>query len=224
MTAPIRMAILELLGSLSVSRETRPVRDWLPSQNTGPIRIGSPTTVIVQKCQASLAEMTNINPWSPTNVANARTAADRRPITSRYATKINGVSLTAAATPTSTPPHFPARPVAVASTSTSTTTRNIRIRLICPRNSVRHTGSTTSPRNDAQIVALCGFSQLGRCGTLSSTIRTTMVIDSTETAPRTPQATTVGRKVSGTNSRAPVGGYVNGSWAHHGSAPRVMPS
>src|SRR3954451_17501249 len=120
--ALITYAILVELGSLIVILETRPVSDWLPSQNTGPIRIGSPTTVIVQKCQASRAEIRNITPCNATNVATARTAADRRPMISRYTTKINGVSLTAAATPTSTPPHLPARPLAGTSTSTSTTT------------------------------------------------------------------------------------------------------
>ena len=134
---PMPIAAFDAHGARSVARFISAFSDWLPAQCTGPIRPVS-GSVTVQYLAASCALIRNIRPWSTTNVASPRSASLRRPVMNRCPRNTSGVSLIAAATPTSTPPQrLPRAPM----TSMSSRIMAIRIRLIWPRKIVRHTGS-----------------------------------------------------------------------------------
>jgi hypothetical protein len=106
------------------TRWSKPFNDWLATWvldvagfvlNSGP-----PSTCVVQYRIESAGSRIRLSAPSPTNVHSARSASARRPVMNRCSTKISGVSLIAAATPTSTP-----RLGDGGSTRTSSTTKAI---------------------------------------------------------------------------------------------------
>ena len=130
-SAPIRNATCCDHGASSESLRTMPPSDWFHMPSVGPIRLGS-LIVCVQYRTVSCHAMASMKPCSARKVPNARAASARRPVSSRWPTKISGVSLTAAAMPISTPEKCRALPLAEPSTSTSTRASAIRITLIWP--------------------------------------------------------------------------------------------
>jgi hypothetical protein len=115
-----------------------PCSDWLPIQARLPTREVC-STVPVQYAQLSAGSATAPTTAQAANAAAARAASFGRPAIRRYTTNSSGVSLIAAATPTSTP-RYRAGVSPTASTSASSTTK----KLICPNRRLLCAGAETS--------------------------------------------------------------------------------
>src|SRR5262245_58302936 len=145
-------------------------------------------TVLVQYFTEPAGFSANPIAVNPTNDPTAVTAARRSPRSRKNRTKAIGVSLTAAARPTSTPLGQRGRDV-----RQSSATNAISSRLTCPKPSVPRTGSSRSATGST-------------ARTRTSTSRSTTTSAATDSAVTSTPATGCGGGTSGVNSTAAIGG------------------
>ena len=121
-------------GAPSSSRVSAPYADWLCASAGGPTRLASSSRSPQYRPRARRSPRTR-RPPSPRTRATARPAAARRPTIRSSTTNTSGVSLTPAATPSSTPDQRRS------GRSRSTSTASMSSRLTCPKVRFCHTGS-----------------------------------------------------------------------------------